>query len=121
MTDLYDEDGEENLFSWSDFHARPSDPDTSHQAANSTSFRAPKNKRKILRVLASRGPMTSDEVMHVLGADYHQRFSDLANIDLMISDSGLRRPSDRDCSMIVWEINDRGRRKLAEGLSLEIE
>jgi hypothetical protein len=113
------EDGD--LFDWVSEHVRPTDPETSRAAAQDTQFRAPNNKLKILRVLSHQGPMTPDEVMHVLGADYHQRFSDLANLDHMISDTGTTRPSDRGCSMIVWEINEKGRQKLRQKTGLDIE
>jgi hypothetical protein len=111
-----------DLFDWVSEHVRPTDPETSRNAARDTQFRAPSNKLKILRVLSRQGPMTPDEVMHVLGADYHQRFSDLANIDHMISDTGLERPSDRGCNMIVWAINEKGRQKLRQlgGVDIEI-
>lgn len=109
---------EEDLFAWT--HARANDRATSHSAANDTKFRAPKTKLKILRVLYEHGPMTPDEVMHILGADCHQRFSDLANIDHLIDDTGLVRPSDRGSSMVVWAINPKGVERLRPGLEIEI-
>ena len=88
-------------------HARPTDPDTSHEAAQQAEGPARRHKRIIVGVLRVWGPLASYEIADRCAAlDYWQvtrRISDLRR-DGKVEDSGARRLTPNGRPAGVWRL-----------------
>lgn len=102
-------------------NARPTDYETSHQAAKDASFKASKHRLMALRTLSRFGPLTDYELAARTGLQQNsigkrrKDCQDAGLVDVLINDKGdkVKRPAPSGSLSLVWTINAEGIKFLA--------
>lgn len=97
-------------------NARSTDPDTSHQAAHDTSFKASKHRLMALRTLRRFGPLTDYELSARTGLQQNsigkrrKDCQDAGLVDFYYNDLGakVKRPAPSGSLALVWAIKPEG-------------